>query len=93
MWLVQKVLRDTTKIHGFKTFQEFLDNQQYSSKGILRYEKVFGRTFISTGGLETTKVVLVKQVLFCFCFFVILRYEKVFGGTFVSAGRLEKQPR
>ncbi|XP_076449925.1 uncharacterized protein LOC143286185 isoform X2 [Babylonia areolata] len=55
VWLVQKVLRDTSKTHGFKTFQEFLDNQQYSSRGILCYEKIFGRTFVSTGGLETTK--------------------------------------
>ncbi|XP_070197643.1 uncharacterized protein [Littorina saxatilis] len=55
IWLVEKVLRDTSKTHGFKTFQEFLDNQQYSANGILRYEKIFGRTFVSTGGLETTK--------------------------------------
>ena len=24
--------------------------------GVLRYEKVFGRAFVSTGGLKTTKV-------------------------------------
>ncbi|KAL8604014.1 hypothetical protein ACOMHN_039058 [Nucella lapillus] len=55
VWLVQKGLRDASKTHGFKTFQEFLDNQQYSENGILCYEKVFGKTFVSTGGLETTK--------------------------------------
>nr|KAG5713033.1 hypothetical protein BaRGS_021827 [Batillaria attramentaria] len=55
VWLVQKVKRDASKTYGFKTFQEFLDNQQYSANGILRYEKIFGRTFVSTGGLETTK--------------------------------------
>lgn len=67
IWLVEKVLRDTSKTHGFKTFQEFLDNQQYSANGILRYEKIFGRTFVSTGGLETTKVM--------FGLFVIVEYD------------------
>ena len=45
---------------GYKTFQEFLDSQQYSRAGILRYEKIFGRHFVSTGGKETTEV---KSVL------------------------------
>lgn len=36
--------------------QKFLDENQYTVKGILRYEKVFGEGFISTGGLETTEV-------------------------------------
>lgn len=35
--------------------QKFLDENQYTVKGILRYEKVFGEGFISTGGLETTE--------------------------------------
>jgi len=35
--------------------QEFLDNNQYTLNGILRYEWIFGETFISTGGLETTE--------------------------------------
>jgi phosphoethanolamine N-methyltransferase len=35
---------------------EFLDDGQYSRTGILRYERIFGKTFVSTGGLETTKV-------------------------------------
>ena len=56
IWLMQKGKRETASTSGFKTFQEFLDNQQYSSTGILRYEKIFGKTFISTGGLDTTKV-------------------------------------
>ncbi|CAI0380583.1 unnamed protein product [Linum tenue] len=38
-----------------KGFQQFLDNVQYKSNGILRYERVFGQGFVSTGGLETTK--------------------------------------
>ena len=56
IWLIQKVKKDNSQNHGFKSFQEFLDNQQYSTRGILLYEKIFGRTFVSTGGLETTKV-------------------------------------
>ena len=55
-WLIQKVRQQPSDNHGFKTFQEFLDTQQYSKNGILRYEKIFGRTFVSTGGRETTEV-------------------------------------
>eukprot|EP00095_Tigriopus_kingsejongensis_P010973 maker-scaffold270_size230592-snap-gene-1.19 protein:Tk10973 transcript:maker-scaffold270_size230592-snap-gene-1.19-mRNA-1 annotation:"hypothetical protein DAPPUDRAFT_58148" len=33
----------------------FLDDGQYSKNGILRYERIFGHTFVSTGGLETTQ--------------------------------------
>lgn len=36
-------------------FQAFLDENQYTARGILRYEKIFGRGFVSTGGLETTE--------------------------------------
>jgi phosphoethanolamine N-methyltransferase len=36
-------------------FRAFLDNQQYSANGILRYERIFGPGFVSTGGLDTTK--------------------------------------
>ncbi len=39
-----------------RNFQKFLDNHQYTSRGILQYENIFGNEFISTGGLETTKV-------------------------------------
>ncbi|XP_052818692.1 uncharacterized protein LOC128244694 isoform X2 [Mya arenaria] len=56
VWLLQKLRRKASTINnGYKTFQEFLDNQQYSLNGILRYEKIFGRTFVSTGGIDTTK--------------------------------------
>nr|DBA17099.1 TPA: hypothetical protein GDO54_002594 [Pyxicephalus adspersus] len=54
-WLLQKVPRAADGHQGYVTFQQFLDNQQYSRKGILRYEKIFGDGFVSTGGLETTK--------------------------------------
>ncbi|CAK0779821.1 hypothetical protein CVIRNUC_004862 [Coccomyxa viridis] len=37
------------------TFRAFLDSVQYSRTGILRYERIFGPGFVSTGGLETTK--------------------------------------
>ncbi|KAK4029973.1 phosphoethanolamine N-methyltransferase [Daphnia magna] len=38
----------------YESFQAFLDENQYSRKSILRYEKIFGPTYISTGGQETT---------------------------------------
>jgi hypothetical protein len=37
------------------SFRAFLDSQQYSAAGILKYERVFGEGFVSTGGLETTR--------------------------------------
>ncbi|CAN0891459.1 Phosphoethanolamine N-methyltransferase [Linum grandiflorum] len=45
------------KVHSQedKGFQQFLDNVQYKSSGILRYERVFGQGYVSTGGIETTK--------------------------------------
>jgi len=36
-------------------FQKFLDTQQYARKGILLYERIFGTTYISTGGEQTTR--------------------------------------
>jgi hypothetical protein len=35
--------------------REFLDTQQYSTAGILKYERVFGDGFVSTGGVDTTR--------------------------------------
>lgn len=45
-WLWQKV--DSTEDRGF---QRFLDNVQYKASGILRYERIFGEGFVSTGGI------------------------------------------
>ena len=49
-WQYKKVSSDATE----KKLQEFLDASQYSKKGILKYEKVFGHRFVSTGGKQTT---------------------------------------
>ena len=45
-----------TKESGKTEFRHFLDNQQYQTNGILRYERIFGPGYVSTGGFETTKV-------------------------------------
>lgn len=49
-WLLEKVKSDDDR-----GFQQFLDNVQYKTNGILRYERVFGEGYVSTGGIETTK--------------------------------------
>ncbi|XP_042500926.1 phosphomethylethanolamine N-methyltransferase-like [Macadamia integrifolia] len=46
-----------------KGFQRFLDNVQYKCSGILRYERVFGEGFVSTGGIDTTKEFIAKLEL------------------------------
>ncbi|KAH7549404.1 hypothetical protein JRO89_XS13G0026100 [Xanthoceras sorbifolium] len=48
-WMWQKVSSENDR-----GFQQFLDNVQYKLNGILRYERVFGEGFVSTGGIETT---------------------------------------
>uniref|UniRef100_A0A3Q3JGT8 phosphoethanolamine N-methyltransferase n=1 Tax=Monopterus albus TaxID=43700 RepID=A0A3Q3JGT8_MONAL len=55
-WLLEKTPRSLNAQNGFSTFQKFLDNQQYTRRGILRYEKIFGVGYVSTGGPSTTKV-------------------------------------
>ncbi|NP_001307897.2 phosphoethanolamine N-methyltransferase 1 isoform X1 [Zea mays] len=49
-WLWKKV--NSSEDGGF---QSFLDNVQYKATGILRYERIFGDGYVSTGGAETTK--------------------------------------
>ena len=41
---------------GSVEMRRFLDAQQYSTAGILKYERVFGAGFVSTGGIDTTRV-------------------------------------
>lgn len=55
---MHKVLREKKETidNNFTTFQEFLDSQQYSHNSILRYERIFGQNYVSTGGKETTEV-------------------------------------
>jgi len=36
-------------------FQAFLDENQYTRQNILRYERIFGLTYVSTGGKTTTR--------------------------------------
>lgn len=60
-WLLEKVQRSSDTQNGFTTFQQFLDNQQYTNRGILRYEKMFGAGYVSTGGPSTTKVAIWLQ--------------------------------
>eukprot|EP01068_Selenidium_serpulae_P020591 Selendium_serpulae@DN874_c0_g1_i1.p1 len=38
-----------------ETNKKFLDENQYTKNGILRYEFIFGKGFISTGGRESTE--------------------------------------
>lgn len=45
-----------------KDFQKFLDENQYSFNNILKYEKLFGRGFVSTGGAETTEVMYIDFI-------------------------------
>lgn len=32
-----------------------MDHKQYSRAGVLKYERIFGSGFVSTGGIDTTK--------------------------------------
>ncbi|MPC62829.1 Phosphoethanolamine N-methyltransferase [Portunus trituberculatus] len=43
--------------------QKFLDSNQYSNDSILKYERIFGHTWVSTGGETTTKDFLIKLEL------------------------------
>lgn len=59
-WLYEKQVTEKKEPQEFQTFQEFLDKSQYSINGILRYEKIFGPGFVSTGGKDTTENFVAK---------------------------------
>jgi hypothetical protein len=52
-WKWKKVVTEKPQKDSFR---QFLDGQQYTQNGILRYERIFGPGFVSTGGIDTTKV-------------------------------------
>uniref|UniRef100_A0A5B7BEL3 phosphoethanolamine N-methyltransferase n=1 Tax=Davidia involucrata TaxID=16924 RepID=A0A5B7BEL3_DAVIN len=54
-WIWQKIRSEDDR-----GFQLFLDNVQYKCNGILRYERIFGPGFVSTGGIDTTKEFVAK---------------------------------
>ena len=53
-WKWTKVVTDAPLRNG-GGFRAFLDGSQYKLTGILRYERIFGPGFVSTGGIDTTK--------------------------------------
>jgi len=53
-WVWQK----TTRQGSTQELKHFLDTNQYSRHSILRYERIFGSTFVSTGGLAMTQELL-----------------------------------
>merc|ERR1739838_416687 len=60
MGIFQKQKRMSHANYDSAEFQKFLDQQQYSRNGILRYEKIFGEDFVSTGGITTTSEFVAK---------------------------------
>ncbi|CAF2271531.1 unnamed protein product [Brassica rapa] len=57
-WIWQKV-----SMENDKDFRRFLNNVQYKSNGILRYECVVGQGYVSPRGFETTKEFVAKMEL------------------------------
>lgn len=62
-WLYQKQVTEKKEPQEYQSFQEFLDQSQYSVNGILRYEKIFGPGYVSTGGKDTTENFVAKLKL------------------------------
>ena len=58
-----KKVEQTCTAKEMVSFQKFLDEAQYSVKSILRYEKIFGKGYVSTGGQETTTEFVTKLAL------------------------------
>ena len=62
-WTWQKVV----SADGDRGFQQFLDNVQYKSTGILRYERIFGHGFVSTGGIGMAILLFLIHICYVFC--------------------------
>ncbi|KAL8451072.1 hypothetical protein Emag_002945 [Eimeria magna] len=58
---VQRVCVSPTDAEDAKERQAALDSRQYSLNGILRYEFIFGKGYVSSGGGDTTAEIL-KEV-------------------------------
>lgn len=56
--LTERIVEDGRK--DYTTFQQYLDQSRYSYTHILRYERIFGKDFVSTGGIGTTQEVCEK---------------------------------
>eukprot|EP00118_Oscarella_pearsei_P012631 m.94537 g.94537 ORF g.94537 m.94537 type:complete len:377 (+) comp36822_c0_seq4:1543-2673(+) len=56
-WLYKKVNSKSppNEAGSATSVQQFLDKHQYTINGILRYEKIFGAGYVSTGGTKTTE--------------------------------------
>ncbi|KAJ4879931.1 Phosphoethanolamine N-methyltransferase 1 [Raphanus sativus] len=57
-----KVIWQKLSSENDRGFQRFLDNVQYKSRGILRYECVFGQGYESTDGLAETSTEFVEKM-------------------------------
>ena len=53
-WLWQKATRDESE--RYTQLQTFLDQNQYTTHGIKRYEKIYGKGFVSSGGQKLVEV-------------------------------------
>jgi phosphoethanolamine N-methyltransferase len=49
-WLYRKVSRAAPPLQRTQSLQEFLDGDQYTQRGILKYERIYGNNFVSVGG-------------------------------------------
>jgi len=63
-------------VENDKDFQRFLDNVQYKSSGILRYERVFGEGYVSTGGFGNSILTLLSSYghTYLYCLSVIFMF-------------------
>jgi hypothetical protein len=57
-WLYRKVGRTDPPMQRTQTLQEILDGDQYTRRGILKYEKIYGHNFISVGGAKEAQKLL-----------------------------------